>query len=101
MITLNINFTGNKASMLAALLFIILPLWGYRIWRRQIQRKVCVFRKTFVVLLTYKRKKINMRRKWDAKHHGGGQQNGRKAWICSSKQGNTQDPRLSCNFSWT
>lgn len=39
MSTLDMNFTGNK---LIALLFIVLPFWGYRIWRRQIQRKVCV-----------------------------------------------------------
>ncbi|EUC50116.1 hypothetical protein COCMIDRAFT_1291 [Bipolaris oryzae ATCC 44560] len=39
MSTLDINFTGNKASKLIALLLIVLPFWGYRIWRRQIQRK--------------------------------------------------------------
>lgn len=83
MSTLDMNFTGNKASKLIALFFIALPLLGYRIWRRQIQRK-----------------KTNMQRKWDAKHHGGGLQSGRKAWICSSKQGNTREPRLFYNFSW-
>lgn len=100
MSTLDMNFTGNKASKLIALFFIALPLLGYRIWRRQIQRKVCASKKIFVVLLTYKRKKTNMQRKWDAKHHGGGLQSGRKAWICSSKQGNTREPRLFYNFSW-
>lgn len=39
MSTLDMNFTGNKASKLIALFFIALPLLGYRIWRRQIQRK--------------------------------------------------------------
>jgi hypothetical protein len=44
MSTLFVNFAGNKASKFVALLFIALSFLGYKIWCRQVRRKVCVFK---------------------------------------------------------